>query len=68
MQWAFSPSWIGVCEQTIASLVATVAARTEVVSMSAWITETVAFLISKMELVSTEKVCGNIDDCGPVGC
>ena len=34
------------CEQTIASVVATVAARTKVASMSTWFTVAVVFLIS----------------------
>ena len=41
-------------DQTIASLMATVAARTKVVSMSTLITVAVAFLISRLKW-STEK-------------
>ena len=38
-----------VCEQTIASLMATVAARTKVASMSTWMTVAIAFPISRRE-------------------
>ena len=45
-----------VCEQTIASsLVATVAARTKVASMSTWITVEIAFSDFRTEVVNGRK-------------
>ena len=59
---------IGVCEQTIASsLMATIATRTKVVSMSTWVAVAIAFPISRWKC-RAEKVCGKIDDCGREAC
>ena len=43
---------------------ATVATRTKGVSMSTWITVASAISDFQMDVVSKEKVCEIIDDCG----
>ena len=51
------------CKQTIASLMATAATRTKVVSLNTWVAVAIALPISRWKCW-TEKLCGNIDDCG----
>ena len=57
-----------VCEQTISSLMATVAARTKVVSDERMDYSYSCVTDFLMEVMSKEKVCGNINDCVPDTC
>ena len=65
IQLAYTPSWASVCQESIASLVATVEVRTERASV-VFDSHSCNCDPGFQEMdIDGEEVCGIIDDCGP---